>query len=58
MTPEDRAKSVLHFLDQYLSVRELHLKGNALNSEREYARRLLGTALVALVTDAQRKVDE
>lgn len=68
MTPEDRAKSVLHFLDEYLSARERAAEVALyatrpgvrpdLASKAESARQFLGTALVALVTDAQRKVDE
>jgi hypothetical protein len=60
MTTEERAKSVLHFLDKYLGAREDCLNPysdeNAINQYKS-ARQFLGTALVALVTDA-RKVDE
>ena len=59
-TPEDRAKSVLHFLDEYLAAREEWMaSGDEYNAyrTRESARQFLGTALVALVTDV-RKVDE
>lgn len=67
MTPEDRAKSVLHFLDEYLSARERAAEV-ALYATRpdvrpdlrhtaETARQFLGMALVAMVTDV-RKTDE
>ena len=57
MTPEDRAKSVLHFLDAYLDARDALLRGRGSLYTSESARQFLGTALVALVTDV-RKVDE
>lgn len=67
MTPEERAKSVLHFLDEYLTARERAAEVALyatrpgvrpdLRSQAESARQFLGTALVALVTDV-RKVDE
>ena len=60
ITPEDRAKSVLHFLDEYLTAREEWMaSGDEYNAyrTREQAREFLGTALVALVMDV-RKVDE
>jgi hypothetical protein len=58
MTPEERAKSVLHFLDAYIDARSAFMDGNrTLAYALETARQFLGTALVALVTDA-RKVDE
>lgn len=67
MTPEDRAKSVLHFLDEYLDARERAREVDLyatrpdvrpdLRVQAEAARQFLGTALVALVTDV-RKVDE
>lgn len=56
MTPEERAKSVLHFLDKYLGAREDCLNPysdeNAIHRYKS-AREFLGTALVALVTEAQ-----
>ena len=62
MTPEDRAKSVLHFLDEYIKAEReytyaLAAFGYASPAKVEKARQFLGTALVALVTDG-RKVDE
>ena len=60
MTPEERAKSVLRFLDEYLVAREELMASNGAHGawgHREQARQFLGTALVALVTDV-RKVDE
>ena len=56
MTPEERAKSVLHFLDAYLTAREEWIASNDSYDEwraREQARNFLGTALVALVTEAK-----
>ncbi len=55
MTPEDRAKSVLHFLDEYLIAREEAMLPTARILDQraaESARQFLGTALVALVTGA------
>ena len=57
MTPEERAKAVLHFLDMYLDARDAFFKGRKSLYASEKAREFLGTALVALVTDG-RKVDE
>ena len=61
MTPEERAESVLHFLDKYLHVREYVLGSPHVTADDmanlNSARQFLGTALVALVTEA-RKVDE
>ena len=56
MTPEERAKSVLHFLDEYLTAREEWMaSGDEYNAyrTREQARQFLGTALVGLVTEAK-----
>ena len=58
MTPEERAKAVLHFLDMYMDARMAVMNGKASFYTMEGARQFLGTALVALVTDAQRKEDE
>ena len=60
---EDRAQSVLHFLDDYLAaLAEVY---RAPEPERDYrlrqadkARQFLGTALVALVTEAKGRGDE
>ena len=58
MTPEERAKAVLHFLDMYMDARMAVMNGKASFYTMEGARQFLGTALVALVTEAQRKTDE
>ena len=67
MTPEERAKSVLHFLSEYLVARDMAAQASQyaarshempdLWGKVDAAKQFLGTALVALVTDA-RKVDE
>jgi len=56
MTPEERAKSVLHFLDRYLSARENCLdpySNETAIDKYKSAREFLGTALVALVTEVK-----
>ena len=67
MTPEARAQSVLHFLDEYLSARERALEAALyatraletpeLRDRADAARQFLGTALVALVTDTKPQED-
>lgn len=67
MTPEERAKSVLHFLDEYLDARDRAVQAALyatrvletpdLRNKADAARQFLGMALVALVTDV-RKLDE
>ncbi len=57
MTPEERAKSVLHFLDMYLDARAALMEGRASLYTMENSRNLLGTALVALVTEARKPDD-
>jgi len=60
MTPEERAKSVLHFLGEYLDTREQAQLPTARDYDwdrYESAKQFLGTALVALVTEG-RKGDE
>jgi hypothetical protein len=60
MTPEERAKGVIFFLREYLNVRDRAMLPTARQydwDQMELAESFLGTALVALVTDA-RKVDE
>lgn len=59
MTPEERSQSVLYFLEGYLAARD-EAKDSEYRADYErleIAKAFLGTALVALVTDA-RKVDE
>ena len=59
-TVEDRAKNFVFFLDEYLVARDqAQHHGTAYYDQKaKSSRQFLGMALVALVTDAQRKVDE
>ena len=67
MTPiEERAQNVVHFLSVYLAARDkavqasesLETTQKILWGQTDTAARFLATSLVALVTEAQRKVDE